>query len=197
MTTEIKKIAFWAFVSLVVFSLFLNFKHCSDKYDHETIDTVRVTIYDTVTYYQPIPRDSVVKRYETVLLPVADAGRDTNIPICEELETFGEDSTEADVSLPAAPFQDTEPPNDSVAVQIPITQKVYEDSTYKAYVSGYRPQLDSLFIYPKHEEITITKKPKPKRWGIGVHVGYGMTIQGKPEFHPYIGIGISYNLFTF
>ena len=32
-------------------------------------------------------------------------------------------------------------------------QKVYSDSTYTAYVSGYQPNLDSIEVYPK----TVTK----------------------------------------
>ena len=86
---------------------------------------------------------------------------------------------------------------DSVRVEIPITQKVYEDSTYKAYVSGFKPNLDSIFVYPKTEVQTIKIKTKPKRWGIGVQVGYGLTLTGSPKFAPYVGVGISYNIFNF
>lgn len=84
---------------------------------------------------------------------------------------------------------------DSVSVQIPITQRVYETEQYRAVVSGYRPNLDDLVIYQPTQVVRI--KDKPKRWGIGVQVGYGMTVNGKPQFTPYIGIGVSYNLFAF
>lgn len=86
---------------------------------------------------------------------------------------------------------------DSVQVEIPITQKVYEDSTYKAYVSGFKPSLDSIMVYPSKEVQTIVKKTKPKRWGIGVQLGYGLTLQPQPSLAPYIGVGISWNLFNF
>lgn len=85
---------------------------------------------------------------------------------------------------------------DSVNVEIPITQKQYADSTYTAWVSGYNPSLDSIRIYPRHEIITIsnTIRQKPKRWIVGLNAGYGITKDG---IQPYIGVGISYNLFSF
>lgn len=87
---------------------------------------------------------------------------------------------------------------DSIKVQIPITQKVYEDSTYKAYVSGYKPSLDSIFVYPKTEVQTITNKVNDRsRWSVSVHAGYGLTLTKQPTFSPYVGIGLSYNLYTF
>jgi hypothetical protein len=40
------------------------------------------------------------------------------------------------------------------------------------------------------------KTPKPKRFGIGVHVGYGLTFDKNytPIIRPYIGIGFQYNI---
>lgn len=127
-----------------------------------------VTVVDTLRYYYPVPRDSAVVRYETVRLRVADTVRVT--------------------------VGDTVQVADSVEVVVPITQKVYEDSLYRAYVSGYRPRLDSIFVYPSHEVITVTRQAKPQRWGIGVQAGYGV---GRGGTGPYVGIGVSYNLFTF
>ena len=73
-------------------------------------------------------------------------------------------------------------------------QAYYEDSLYRAWVSGYRPRLDSLMIFPKTGYQTVTNDiyhtitPKKKRWGLGLQVGYG---------YPgglYLGVGMSYNL---
>lgn len=38
--------------------------------------------------------------------------------------------------------------------------------------------------------------PKPKRFGLGVNVGYGLTFDKsyQPIFRPYIGIGLNYNI---
>ena len=75
-------------------------------------------------------------------------------------------------------------------------QAYYEDSLYRAWVSGYRPRLDSLQIFPRTVYRTVTNdiyhtiKVKDKRgWGLGLQVGYG---------YPgglYVGVGVSYNLF--
>lgn len=74
-------------------------------------------------------------------------------------------------------------------------QAYYEDSLYRAWVSGYRPRLDSLMVFPKTVYQTVTNDiyhtivPKKKRWGLGLQVGYG---------YPggwYAGVGFSYNLF--
>lgn len=83
------------------------------------------------------------------------------------------------------------PGRDSVA--IPITQKVYADSTYTAYVSGYRPTLDSLRINMRERIVTATAVAKRKHWGVGVTAGYAITPKG---FHPYVGLGINYNIAT-
>ena len=76
-------------------------------------------------------------------------------------------------------------------------QVIYRDSSYRAVVSGYvDPRLDSLQVFPKTVYQTVTNdiyhpvvvKPKRKRWGLGLQVGYG---------YPggfYVGGGVSYNL---
>lgn len=75
-------------------------------------------------------------------------------------------------------------------------QAYYEDSLYRAWVSGYRPRLDSLKIFPRTVYQTVTNDiyhtiiPKKKRWGLGLQAGYGY-----PEGW-YVGAGVSYNIFT-
>ena len=39
-----------------------------------------------------------------------------------------------------------------------------------------------------------TDMPKPKKYGIGINFGYGISKNG---LTPYMGLGVSYNLFTF
>ena len=90
---------------------------------------------------------------------------------------------------------------DTVYVHLPVEQKHYSAPEYDAWVSGFRPSLDSLKLHTQSARITNTiplpVHPKSKRWGIGIQVGYGMTTAPRPEFHPYIGIGISYNFIRF
>lgn len=86
--------------------------------------------------------------------------------------------------------------HDTVEVQVPMERKIYqEDSLYRAVVSGWRPSLDSLTIYPKETIITITKPeviPVRRRWGLGVQAGMGACKDG---LTPYVGVGVSCNLF--
>lgn len=78
-------------------------------------------------------------------------------------------------------------------------QKVYSDSTYTAWVSGYQPELDSIEVYPKTvtkiitNDITktIVKTKKPK-WVISV--GGGVGYNGKVE--PYVGLNAGYVLWS-
>lgn len=80
---------------------------------------------------------------------------------------------------------------DSV-IQVPITQKVYQDSTYKAYVSGWHPNLDSIFVYNRRTVITNTiTQQKVRKFGIGLNVGFGYGTVNK-RMEPYIGIGATY-----
>ena len=96
------------------------------------------------------------------------------------------------------PVCDTIRIQDTLFVPVPIETKVYEDSLYRAEVSGYRASLDRLGIYQQERIITQTipvQVKERKRWGIGVQAGYGVSIpNGKPVLSPYIGIGVSYDL---
>lgn len=135
--------------------------------------TEYVRVYDTIYVEVPVPVDSVVLRYVTEKLPVAT--RDTLYAenyAQKELENIRGSST----------------------VVLPITQNHYADSTYEAWVSGYHPSLDSIRVFNKTEYVTTTIKHRPKRFGIGLQGGYGLSQKG---FHPYVGIGISYNLWNF
>lgn len=89
--------------------------------------------------------------------------------------------------------------SDSVGV-LPVQQKHYRADEYEAWISGYRPRLDSIYVFPETRYITneIQVKRKPTKWGIGIQAGYGVALpNGKPQMAPYIGIGISYNLIRF
>ena len=78
-------------------------------------------------------------------------------------------------------------------------EKVYKDSTYTAWVSGYQPNLDSIEVYPRTvtnyitNEVTkmVTKIKKPK-WVISV--GGGIGYNGKIE--PYVGLSAGYVLWS-
>ena len=155
------------FVVLFFTSLFFNVRFCISNKKLPINDTTRITVFDTIPYYKPVPKDSTVIKYITQILPTA------------------------------------KPPNkdkDSVEVEIPITQKMYETDTYRAYVSGFHPQLDSLILFAGRDIMTVTgnyPKPKKKKFSISLQVGYGITLRETPQFSPCLSVGLSYNLFDF
>ena len=86
--------------------------------------------------------------------------------------------------------------NDTVYLTLPRETKLYGDSTYTAQVSGYRPELDWIQVYPQTVYLTkVVKTQDVKRWGIGVQAGYGAHVNaGQVRLAPYLGIGISYDI---
>lgn len=90
--------------------------------------------------------------------------------------------------------RDTVRLQDTLYLQLPRTTKQYTDSLFTAQVSGYEPSLDWLELYPQTRYITTTIRPKPPRWSLGLQAGYGISKQG---LTPYIGVGLSYNLWSF
>ena len=200
MWKQIKNIIAVLLVAAFIASLYLNVRFCMMRRESIAVsDTTRVTIFDTIPYPMPVPKDSLVIRYITEKLPVS-TGTENFSTKNNDFSTGNSNIAQENITGNGNISPDNIP--DSVAVEIPITQKVYEDSLYRAYVSGYRPNLDSLIIFPRHDITTVTNgytypKSRQKRWGIGIHVGYGMTMSRTPQFTPYIGFGISYNLITF
>ena len=102
-----------------------------------------------------------------------------------------------DTLLLPVPITNTLMLHDTILVYLPIEQRQYSDPRYTAWVSGYRPQLDSIHIYKQREYITKEVKVaiKHKRWGIGLQAGYGVSLHNGQLFPaPYIGVGLSYSI---
>lgn len=148
--------------------------HLRDNGQWQVRDTVRVTIvcHDTVCITPVAPRDSIVVRYVRVKLPADTLVRRDTVCLTQA---------------------------DSTELTLPITQKRYEDSLYTAYVSGYMPSLDSITLYRTREYTTLTRTLRQpiRRWGIGIQAGYGLQLSTDPRLRPYIGIGVSYNIWNF
>ena len=91
---------------------------------------------------------------------------------------------------------------DSVKVELPYISKEYQDSTYRAWVSGFKDvNLDSIEVYQKTKTIQINNtnyitKYKNRPFSVGIQAGYGYDFINKCTL-PYIGIGVQYNLFSF
>lgn len=124
-------------------------------------------------------------RRDTIETVRVDTFRDTvPVPVYERLV----DSIPVKVYIPVP--GDTI--RDTTVIYLPITQKVYRDSLYTAYVSGYRAKLDSIEVYGRTRTVTIRETPGRKRFGLGLQVGYGMAGN---KASPFVGVGVSYNLF--
>lgn len=133
---------------LLVGSFILNLYFVFDRNRYEKNEGVGLVYSDTIEYvdsipfYYPVPRDSVVIRYVTETLPVA-SGKEANFPTKK----------------------------DSATVKVPITQKIYEGNQYRAYISGFNTSLDSVFVYPKKQVIRIRDEPKRFSFGLSVGYG--------------------------
>lgn len=152
----------------VILTLFY-MRHISVETINENDTTTRI-VYDTIDVYYPRPKDSIVTKY-----------------VVKTFKKYKEIEKDSVGGLPQASSGDS----DEVAVILPITQKTYEDSTYKAWVSGYEPNLDSIKVYQKNTYKTITQiKKTNKIIGFGLQIGVGLTPKG---FQPYIGGGVNIN----
>lgn len=90
------------------------------------------------------------------------------------------------------PIFDTLTLRDTLYQILPKTQKYYaETAKFEAWVSGYKPSLDSINIFQKTEYIKIVERVPDKRWGVGVLGGVGATREG---LSPFLGVGVYYKL---
>lgn len=79
-----------------------------------------------------------------------------------------------------------------VDVPVPIETKVYEDSSFRAQVTGYNATLDWVEVFPKTAIVTVTKtvQLQPKRFGFDVTVGPAIVFNGGV----HAGIGATWGL---
>ena len=163
-------------VGVIGLFILIAYYHVSHEEVNRKTEKVYEYIYDTIPYYAPEYRDSVLLRYDTIKVKP------------ENISVSG-DTTVA-----------TSDESDSVSVVLPITQKIYtDDSTYTAYVSGYEQSLDSILIRNKtiHETVTVNEtiiktNDYPLGVGITAGAGYGL-INKKPDV--FVGISFYYKIF--
>lgn len=79
-----------------------------------------------------------------------------------------------------------------VPVDVPIETKIYTDSSYRAVISGYRANLDTISIFNKNQIQYINKINKTKKWNISPAVGVGYGMFGK-KVDMYVGFSLNYN----
>jgi hypothetical protein len=149
--------------------------------------TVHDTIWKDTTIYEPKAVDSQeTGRVVYIRVPVNEAGHRLigDSPRCS---TIVEQAGTVPMARPMAR-------KDSMEVAIQIVQKRYEDSLYTAWVSGFRPNLDSIRLHQREIFTTVTKyvERPVKRLAIGpsIGVGYGI-INGKPDI--WAGVTVTWN----
>ena len=155
--------------------------------DGESVRRDTVTVIDTVVHRVPAAKDSTVVRYVTRTVPVKGSdGSTANKTDTFLAENYAQNNGENMPPLYASAS------SDSATVMLPITQKMYSDTDYRAWVSGYEPRLDSIKVYPRTVTVMETKYKPPSRFSIGLQGGYGITPKG---LQPYIGVGVNVRIF--
>lgn len=188
------KKAFWIIALLLVASIVANVWLMTRDPVKETT-TVHDTIWKDTTIYEPKAVDShETGRVVYIRVPVNEAGHRLigpkgligDSPRCS---TIVEQAGTVPMARNAAVGR-----MDSMEVAIPIVQKRYEDSLYTAWVSGFRPNLDSIRLHQREIFTTVTKyvERPAKRLAIGpaVGVGYGI-VNGKPDI--WAGVTVTWN----
>lgn len=154
-------------------------------------DTLKV--YDTTAYHSPRPQAELATGTREYKLPTRGLAEGINTLA----EARGPDKKGADgweITEGRGP-EKTTGTGDSAIVELPIIQRHYADSTYEAWISGpVDPRLDSLRVIARTTIITKREWKPPKRWHLGITAGYGYGLKG---FQPYIGVGITYSIFSF
>ena len=156
-------------------------------------ETIRVTEVRTDTIPDTIPKIAEEKQVGTIKVPVNDI---------LSIHRPAYSSEKADIKQKVAENSsyDTMQPTSIDTIELPKMQRVYsDDSTYRAWVSGYEPRLDSINVFRKtiKETVTITTPVKKKRtfwqrFNIGVQAGYGLGLDDK-KAHPYLGGGVGFS----
>ena len=92
--------------------------------------------------------------------------------------------------------------HDTVQVELPYISKEYRDSTYEAYVSGYKDvNLDSIRVFQHNKIIEINnqiEKIKYKNKPFGISIGLGGTYSPvSNKIEPGVFLGITYTIKSF
>lgn len=164
----------------LIIGYLLRVSHSKGEVFKEVTITDTVTLVDTVPYYQP-------RQVQERLLAITSK----RLPL--HIDTIKGTIIDT-ISNVVASSQNVADTSKSALVEIPITQKKYEGKDYRAYVSGYEPQLDSIFVFSRTTMVRERTYKPPNKWHIGLQGGYGY---GRNGFCPYIGVGITYSIISF
>jgi len=165
----------------------------------DTVTETKEAYTDTIPYRTPMQRSELalgMRRYTLPTYYIIGGGAGGKPRQCGTADSHCVDTLIA-TSYYGTPSGGGEPQcnGDSAIVELPMVQRHYADSTYEAWVSGpIAPRLDSVRVFAPTTIITRREWKPPKRWHIGITAGYGYGAQG---FEPYIGVGITYSIYSF
>jgi len=164
------------------------------RWQLEHRDTTKVTEVRTDTIPDTIPKIAEEKQVGVLKVPVND--------ILSRLKpAYSTKNVDVKQKVAENSAYDTMQPTSIDTIELPKVQRVYsDDSTYKAWVSGYEPRLDSINVYRKTIKETVTiqlpaeKKKRTfwQRFNIGIQAGYGLGLDDK-KAHPYLGGGVGFS----
>ena len=156
----------WALMGLIALSVALNVWLLTRGQVEPSVVVEHDTLWRDTTIYKPVAADSQ-KTGETVFIRIP-------YPVPTPGDTV----------------------HDSISVPIPIEQKRYDDSLYTAWVSGFRPALDSIRLHQPEITTTITKTivQKAPRLSLGLSVGPGVSIDRDHHMGIYVGFTANYRL---
>lgn len=89
---------------------------------------------------------------------------------------------------------DSDSSNTTISIQVEneyTVSLVKKKKKYEAIVKNYNPYSSVSEI----SAVSLQGLPRPKKFGLGVHLGYGINSSFRVQ--PYIGIGFSYNVIRF
>jgi len=159
---------FWILVVLLLASVVVNVCLWCYKPEVKTVET-HDTVWKDTTITPPPPTEQK-ETGETIYVKVPIP------PTPQPPDTTGT------VEVPTG--------QDSATIALPVEQKRYDDSLYTAWVSGFRPRLDSIRLHFPEITHTITntvyEEPPRLMWGIQIGAGYGIVNR---KHDVYIGIG--------
>ena len=162
------------------------------------VTETKETIVDTIPYFAPIPKSELALGTHHYTLPsycFLGGGFGGEPQKQSEGDIVSVDTISSSHSYGTGAGGEPRCSKDSAIVELPVIQRHYSDSTYEAWVSGpIDPRLDSLRVFAPTTIITKREWKPPKRWHIGVTAGYGYGAKG---FQPYIGVGVTYSIFSF
>lgn len=80
---------------------------------------------------------------------------------------------------------------DTVVVELPIERKVYEDSLYRAVICGYKPELESITVFPQTTYVNIERiiPSTLRKCSFGLSAGPSALITTSGRV--YAGLGVT------